>query len=925
MRKFVLAGLLIALCTTVLMAQATTGSIYGTVATPDGLVITGVKVTLSSGMTAARTMLSSDRGGFRFGELPIGEYTITCEKDGYQKVVTEGVVVNMGVASRVEITMEPSAAEALITITGETAVVDLKKTGTSTHLTQDVLANIPSARDPWVILDQTAGIQTDRVNIGGAESGQQSNFTTHGSSRSQSSFNVDGVTITDQAALGASALYYDYDSFEEMQFTTSGADASVQIGGTNINFITKQGSDTFHGQGSIYYTSDSFQDKNVPFALEHIGYVGNQISSIKDYGFDAGGPVWKGKVWFWGAYRVQDIILLAVTGAEDATKLENINLKFTGQLGDRNRWTFFYTRGDKIKSGRGASEKRPPDTTWDQEGPTPIYKIEDTFMATDSLILSAKYAFVGGGFSLMPKGGLDTPVTYEYDTGVFGGSYSWLDCKRPQYQLQISGENYVEEAFGGSHEIKAGFEWRKTPVSSFSGYGGNRRLDYDGGVSRSVRFRAANAYTSVVMRNSFYLMDVFSRDRWTFNFGVRYDRQWGNNTACVSEGYSAAGAYLPDLEVPDAPSVFTWNDIVPRIGMTYDITGDGKFIARANFSMYANQLGSGTVTNDSKAGFREVRFYWDDINGDGDVQNNELGDLYYWSFNYENPLEDPGHYIDSNLSAPRSLEFLLGVEKELLPELSASVNYIYRRFTNFTWTPYDGLSSADYYNAGTIEDEGFTAQYWDTDVSRPKTDTHKNRPGYYRVYQGLELQMIKRLSDRWMANVSFNYHIFPQYYPTSDSYVNPTNVDRLHGRYYAPLTGGSGKSDIWIGSQWALKATGLYQLPWGINVSGFVQYRQGTPWPLMLRVYNNWGDSVTPYAIPFGDERLPAMFMMDGRVEKSLMISDFGRLDLILDVFNVFNLNTPIRIEHRVYSSNFLRTNEVLNPRVFRFGFRFRF
>jgi len=180
MRRFLWAGLLMVLCAAVAVAQTTTGSIYGTVKTADGLVIQDVKITLSAA------------------------------------------------SSRVDIVMEASAAEEIITITGETAVVDLKKTGTATNLSQDYLANIPSARDPWVILDQVAGLMTDRVNVGGSESGQQSNFVSKGDNGNNVMWNVDGVIITDMASM-SSPGYYDFDSFEEMQVTPSTARAASTI------------------------------------------------------------------------------------------------------------------------------------------------------------------------------------------------------------------------------------------------------------------------------------------------------------------------------------------------------------------------------------------------------------------------------------------------------------------------------------------------------------------------------------------------------------------------------------------------------------------------------------------------------------------------------------------------------------------------
>ena len=935
MRKLLLMGLLLMLCATVVPAQSTRGSIYGTVKTQDGLVITGVEISLSSGVTAERTTVAGERGAFRFGELPVGEFTITCEKEGYQKVVREGVVVRMDTASRVEIVMEPSATEAVVTVSGEGAIVDMKKTGSWTAVNQDVLANIPTARDPWVIANQVAGVQMDRVNIGGSESGQQAVFMSHGSSEygptgGSGMWNVDGITITDMLNTGASMGYYDFDSFEEIHIVTSGADASVATEGISLNFITKQGSDTFHGQGSVYYTSKEYQSSNVPSSLAQFGYSGNRIDSIKDYGFDVGGPIWRGNLWFWGSYRIQDIVLLTITGNEDATELPNSNLKFTGQLGKRNRWTFLYTYSDKKKWGRNAAWNFPPECTWDQSGAINIFKVEDTHLVTDNLVLTGKFSYLDASLKLDPRGGRETITILDLGTGIFGGSFFYLEIKAPQSQLVLTGENYVEEAFGGSHEFKAGFEWRKTPFDSSMTYGGNMMKAYIFGNPFQAWFIADKVIKLTSMRTTFYLMDTFSRDRWTFNIGVRYDRQWGYNRPSRCEGVQMLQNIIPDLNYPGESSPFTWNDFVPRLGLTYDLFGDGKTVIRGNFSMYAGQLPASLPTNTNPLGDRQVNYMWMDLNGDNMPQLNELGPMTMWigvdPTGQADPLAKPPVKIDSNLSAPRTTEFIIGAERELMPDLSLSANFIYRRFGNFWWVPEDGWSSADYYSAGTVTQAGYSATYYDSDKAHAFTTTVKQRPGYHQVYKALEIGITKRLSDKWMANINFNINNHTQHYTSPSSYQDPTNIDRLNGYYYVPELVAPGKGTVRPGSRWMLKASALYQLPWGINVSGFVDMREGFIYPIILQSpLRNVGGNAYVWGEPSGTSRLPNLTVADLRVEKAFNFTDVGRLDLILDIFNVFNTNTALSKGTDAFSSAFGRTTEIVSPRILRFGIRFRF
>ena len=106
------------------------------------------------------------------------------------------------------------------------------------------------------------------------------------------------------------------------------------------------------------------------------------------------------RLWFWCAYGVQDIKMWAITGAADDTLLENVSAKIDFQVLKNNRFTAFFMRGDKNKWGCGAGIRRPPETTWDQTGPSPIYKFSDEHIFSDNFLVTAQYAFVDGGFHL---------------------------------------------------------------------------------------------------------------------------------------------------------------------------------------------------------------------------------------------------------------------------------------------------------------------------------------------------------------------------------------------------------------------------------------------------------------------------------------------------------------------------------------------
>ena len=149
--------------------------------------------------------------------------------------------MTVGFSAQINAQMAVSTVQETITVTGQSPIVDTKETGTKQTFTNELLQSIPSARDPWVILQQTAGIAMDRENIGGNMSGQQSNYVSRGGAPMNNKFSLDGVDITDLSAIGSSPTYYDFDMFEEMTINTGGVDVTQQTGGVGINLVTKSG------------------------------------------------------------------------------------------------------------------------------------------------------------------------------------------------------------------------------------------------------------------------------------------------------------------------------------------------------------------------------------------------------------------------------------------------------------------------------------------------------------------------------------------------------------------------------------------------------------------------------------------------------------------------------------------------------------
>ncbi len=941
-------------------AQVESGTIYGTVLDQQGGVLPGALVTLT-GPQATQTYTTGSDGQYRFLHLGPGTYKLTVALSGFTKVTRENITVAVGKNVEIPFTLKLASIEQAVTVTSASPIIDTKETGTATNFTHAELADIPTSRDPFALARTVPGVLVDRVNIAGNETGQQSNFVSKATRPQDAVWMMDGVNVTDMAAVGASPTYFNWDEFQEVQISTTGQDIRQPTGGMGVNLIIKRGTNQFRGDARGYFTNHSLESSNVPAELAAAGVTpatADHNQQVSDYGASFGGPIVKDHAWFYGSYSDQDIRLVRHSGnLVDRTRLKDYDVKGNWQATKKDMISVLWFLGDKIKNGRSPGDAGiafdANTATFNQGNAYPasrphgLLKIEDDRQMTSNFFLTAKYAYYGTGFTLTPIGGLGGQAAQSQRLARSFGTTRQSLFLRPEQMANVDA-NVFANAGGFSNEFKFGTGYRRTDATSDTVWPGNMilALDVSANNQRARVYREGNA-TNRTQYYSAYISDSLTRDRLTLDAGVRYDRQWGS--ALPSSG--AANAGLPDV-VPGfnfagyrAP--FTWNNVSPRAGVTFALDQSHKTVARASYSRFAGQLNTGTVgyaNPGSAAGYEEFR--WVDLNGDGFVQPNEvLLNQPLGAFNGFNPANPQSvvsaNKIDPNLKAPVTTGVVIGIDRELLPSLAVQVNYSYTRTTNLLgdffvdYTPWVGLTPANYTPgppvAGVLPDgTPFAVPTYIPNAAliaaNGNSRTLTNWAGYHTSYHGVELSLIKRLQNRWMARVAFSYNNPREFYQGSalDHLGNPTRLDTeplVNGGQYAPESVGSGNGEIFTNAKWQLNASGLYQLPYGLDVAGNVFGRQGYPWVLYEPVALGLDRSQNVLVVPTIDTfRLPNLWDGDLRVAKHFRMQ---RLDLqvIGDLFNVMNANTAlVRVRNVAPKSPLGALAQNLSPRIFRFG-----
>lgn len=949
------------------LAQVARGTLYGRIADEQGGALPGVVVTLS-GALGTRTTTADATGSYRMLNVDQGSHTLTVSLAGFA-TASRQVVVRTGDNLNLDFSLKVAAVQETVEVSAETPAVDPKRVGTATVIGRDELEGIPTSRDPWALMRSIPGVTVDRVNVAGSESGQQSQFVAKGSDPKDSVWSIDGVVITDMAAIGSSPDYFTFDSFEEINFSTAGSGVQVATGGLGINLAAKRGTNDFHGTFNGFFTHDDLQWSNIPDEL--VGdprLQGNDkadhTQQIFDWSGDLGGPILKDRLWFYGSYGENDIRVRRLNQSSDKTRLTTYTAKLNWQATPNDMVSLFWFQGGKEKIGRtgGAGGLAHLDgTLWDQGkawpgNPHGLTKLEWSRNFGPTFFLNVRGSLYNTGFSLAPQGGLedDRWIIDNVQAEGRGTTYGQF-FERPQ-KTATADASYFASGLGGSHEIRFGGGFRRVGSTTTRTNPGLKLNGRYNATSTRVRVWRDASTESEADYWSGYLSDTFTKDRFTVNAGLRFDHQASIKKPSQIAGNPLGNGLLPDVDFAgDTEAPVVWTTVSPRLGLTLALDESRQTVARASFALYRGQMPNTEAGWNNPLGNAYVEYDWSDANGDDTVQPGEIDTSRLRGFLGIDPGDpdalESSYTFDPDYHANKDYEVVAGLDRELAPNLAASVAYTFRKSTDLTatqllwgyyWYPWAGVTRADY-----APGEAFCASGYcttplvldDAVFDRPEVTTGAvltNRNDYSRTYHGLELSLVKRLSSKWMGRVAFSLndwreHLGPQFYGGQDgaSTGNPNRNyydSQTDGGVVAAYGAGSGK--VYFNSaRWQLTANLLYQLPWDVEVAGSLLGRQGYPNPIYAQLDVGALDGVYPVladGTEMDTERLPDLWNLDIRVAKAVKIGP-TRVQLSAEVFNAFNSGTELTRVNDFSADAYRRLDEILAPRIVRFGARVQF
>lgn len=555
------AALALAFLATPTTAQLT-GRLAGQVMDAEGAPLPGATVTVNSpNLMGSRTDFADAEGGFSFPSLPPGVYTIDAELDGFVPQRRTEVEVSVSGATEIHISMAVGEFGEEVVVTAETPVVDPEQVSTSYHFSTDYLkkASVGSTRRSYQsVLQQAAGV------AGGA------NPNVFGSTLGENTWIVDGVDTTDPVTATFN-INLGFDSLQVVDFETGGYEARYgRSTGGIVNAVTKSGGNEFEGTADIRYRDTDFTTDG-----EHFDKNEN-ITERRNPEFTFGGPFQRDKLWFFTSFMP---VRSKSTPTESLLTRDfegtNVLGKVTWQTNPSWQVVGRYLAEDATIDNSNASRTVAPEAASFQEQPVSISGVEVLGVPAANLQWFFKAGLLRSELNVFPRSrDFDTIGHTDRVTSTSTVNYTNQQFSNRDRDDIATNLTWFTDGAAGDHELQLGVEHASNLFRTRNdATGGGYSYSDSSGSPFILNFSPLDPFLEYDSElYSLYVQDTWRVGDVTLKVGLRNDQTSFTNDA---------GTEVTDL-----------SKLQPRLGLAWDLTGDAKTVARANWSrsMHPNAL-----------------------------------------------------------------------------------------------------------------------------------------------------------------------------------------------------------------------------------------------------------------------------------------------------------------------------------------------
>lgn len=855
-------------------ASSTAGTIKGTVVDDQGLQIPGALVTVKSPalIGGAQQHSTDDNGEFAFQELPPGTYTVLTQLQGFGSV-TKTAEVQIGRVTQLTIELKGGAVDVVVD-GGSGPVVDTTQASKTTVMNNDFLSRIPTGRSYQSALGSAAGV------LSGA------NPSAAGASGDENTIVLDGVNTTDPVT-GTFSMNFNYDAIDQISVTTGGYDPEYgESLGALVQIVTKSGGNTLAVNAGGYYGNGNWSPKmDARFAADgyELAPTGfDESSQSAEADLVISGPIVKDKLWYLASYQYERTLYSNV-GVQLPRDFDAqyILAKLTAQPTSKHRISLqFSTDPTEVDNIDQSNSRERPEAQGRQAQGGYIASLKwnwfinkDTNLETTASYQKS-YIEVGSvpctkdlrlGYNPCEPTEMENTVDYQTPgrVGYYGaytsenyGEYYFDDRFRIEGSTKLSVLE-VHDPLGGKHDLKAGLDFNYLDWDQVFGFNGNLIFydlyenSFDPGTLKNyywIETSGASQYRATGYHVGAFIQDAYKPvENLTFRYGIRYDRSVDNNDA---------GVPIVDVGV--------WG---PRIYAVWDPFKDQKTRVHGGYGRFndAAKLYVASYLSQSNLGQKLVVGEYFGNSGSSDA-------YLYADYNTANTTT-----VFDNTTAPHSDELSAGVEREVVKDVSAGIDFT-GKFTR-------NVYSLDETNL--IYDEDGYAYLGSHDGSLDLFYRLRTPELAQRNYYQTDFAVSRNFTKRWLMQGTYSYVVSQgrSQSSLSGALVNPQQLDLGYGNLDSDV-----RHQVKLAAAWDLPND-----PWTTKVG--IQGTFFSGYPLSRYYYSSAGlGGGADYTLL--KERLGTYGRTSPYWDLALQIKQAipvhqGKFNAVLSVDNVFNNNYP--------------------------------